>query len=314
MSIEKCNICPRKCNAVRSVKPGVCGCSDKPKVNLYQLHYGEEPIISGVNGSGTIFFSGCNLNCVFCQNYTISQLRHGKECSIEELSNMMLELENQNANNINLVTPTHFTLQIKEALILAKSKGLSLPIVWNSNGYEEVCTLKEMEGLVDIYMPDFKYYNPEMSYKYSGAKDYPEKAKEAILEMYRQVGHIKLIENGELRMENENIAYKGLLIRLLVLPENLNSIEHILKWIKDNIGNETWISLMGQYYPAYKVSGSEVRVSGLNTKNYSELNRGINFKEYEFAKEQLEKYGFENGFIQDIGSNSDETPDFMFTN
>lgn len=291
--MTNCNICPRKCNVDRSVKRGVCGCSDKPKVNIYQLHYGEEPVISGTNGSGTIFFSGCNLSCLYCQNYTISQLRHGKEYNIDELSNMMLELQRQNAHNINLVTPTHFTLQIKEAIILAKAKGLMLPVVWNSNAYEEVDTLKEVEGLVDIYMPDFKYYTPEMSFKFSGARDYPEKAKEAILEMFRQVGHIKT---------KKEIAYKGLLIRLLVLPYNLNSIEHIIKWINDNIGNEAFISLMGQYYPAHKAL------------NYKELSRGITSKEYLFAQEQLDKYGFENGFVQDIGSTSDWTPDFLITN
>jgi putative pyruvate formate lyase activating enzyme len=317
--MTNCNICPRKCNVDRSVKRGVCGCSDKPKVNIYQLHYGEEPIISGTNGSGTIFFSGCNLSCVFCQNYTISQMRHGKEYSIEELSDMMLEIQMQNAHNINLVTPTHFTLQIREAIILAKNKGLTLPIVWNSNGYEEADTLKEVEGLVDIYMPDFKYYNPEMSFKYSEARDYPEKAKEAILEMYRQVGHIKFkVQSSKFKVDEQKekmeIAAKGLLIRLLVLPNNLNSIEHIIKWINDNIGNETWISLMGQYYPAYKVSGIGYRVSGIKTTSYKDLSRGITNKEYMFAKEQLEKFGFENGFIQDLGSNSDWTPDFLITN
>jgi putative pyruvate formate lyase activating enzyme len=289
---SKCNICPRKCNVDRSEKTGICGCTDKLKVNIYQLHYGEEPVISGKNGSGTIFFSGCNLKCVFCQNSNISYLGHGKEYSNEEVSNMMLELQVKNAHNINLVTPAHFTIQLKDTILLAKQKGLNIPVVWNTNAYEETDTLKTIEGLIDIYMPDFKYFNPEMSLKYSGAKDYPEKAKEAIKEMFRQTGHLKL---------KKGIAYKGLLIRLLVLPHNLNSIELILEWIKDNLGSETFISLMGQYYPTHKAN------------NFKELSRGIYAKEYEFACEQLEKYGFENGFIQDIGSTSGWTPDFTIS-
>ncbi len=288
MAIE-CNICPGKCNVNRAEKRGICGCSDKVKVNIYQLHYGEEPVISGSNGSGTIFFSGCNLGCVFCQNYTISQLGNGSEYSIDELSKMMLSLQAKKAHNINLVTPTHFTPQIKEAIIAAKQNGLTIPIAWNTNAYEEVDTLKTVEGLADIYMPDFKYFNRDMSFKYSGAKDYPDKAKEAIKEMFRQAGHLK-VKNG--------IAYKGLLIRLLVLPGNLNSVELIIKWINDNIGNETFISLMGQYYPAHKAN------------NFKELSRGITSREYEFASEQLEKYGFENGFLQDISSDPGWTPDF----
>lgn len=290
--MNKCNICPRKCNAIRSKMPGVCGCSDLPKVNIFQLHHGEEPIISGSNGSGTIFFSGCNLKCVFCQNFSISQFRHGYECSVEELADMMLSLQLQNAHNINLVTPAHFSLQIKEAITIAKDKGLHIPIVWNSNAYELPQTIMLLKGLVDIYLPDFKYFNPQWSLKYSGAADYPQFAKQAILEMFRQVGHIKM---------NNGIAYKGILIRLLVLPHNINSIEKILEWINENLGNETFISLMGQYYPTYKASA------------FKELSRGINQKEYLFAKIQLEKFGFENGFIQDVGSSSDWTPDFDIT-
>ena len=301
--MPKCNICPRKCNVNRLEKKGVCGCSDMLIINLYQLHFGEEPVISGKNGSGTIFFSGCNLGCVYCQNYTISQLRHGNEYSIYDVSNMMLELQSQNAHNINLVTPSHFTTQIREAIIIAKQNGLNIPVIWNTNGYEEVDTLKTLEGLVDIYMPDFKYFNSELSLKYSGAKDYSEKARLAVKEMYRQVGHIKLkVGSQKLKDKdqtiNSEIAYKGLLIRLLVLPHNLNSIENIIEWIFENLGNETFISLMGQYYPANK------------SNNYKELARGITKKEYLFAQEQLEKYGFENGFIQDVGSDSDWTPKF----
>lgn len=291
--MSRCNICPRKCNADRAVKAGDCGCGEKLKINLAQLHYGEEPIISGERGSGTIFFSGCNLHCVFCQNYSISQQRYGNEYSIEELSRMMLELERQNAHNINLVTPTHFSTEIKKAIILAKEKGLKIPIVWNSNGYEEVSTLKEMEGLVDIYLPDFKYSNAESAYKYSGARDYPEKAKLAIKEMFRQAGHIKL---------REGMAYKGLMIRILVLPQDISSTEETFKWINEEIGNEVYISLMGQYFPTY------------NASRYMELSRGLTRKEYELAQEQMESYGFENGFVQDVGSDEGGSPDFLMNN
>jgi putative pyruvate formate lyase activating enzyme len=288
--MSRCNICPRRCYADRAVKVGDCGCGEKLKINLAQLHYGEEPIISGEKGSGTIFFSGCNLHCEFCQNFTISQERHGSQYTVEELSQMMLELEGKNAHNINLVTPTHFSMEIKKAIMLAKEKGLKIPIVWNSNGYEEVDTLKQMEGLVDIYLPDLKYSDSDSSFKYSGAKNYPEKARLAIKEMFRQAGNIKL---------RDSMAYKGVMIRLLVLPHDINSIEETLKWINDEMGNEVFISLMGQYYPTY------------NAGRYKELSRGITKKEYQFALDIMEKYGFENGFVQDVGSDSDWTPEFI---
>ncbi|MDD5569812.1 MAG: radical SAM protein [Bacteroidales bacterium] len=287
--LSNCNLCPRKCGIDRHKQTGFCNCSDKILINTYHLHRWEEPIISGKNGSGTIFFSGCNLQCMFCQNFKISQYRHGDFYEITELSDIMLELQNKKAHNINLVTSTQFTLQIKEAIITAKSKGLEIPIVWNSNGYEEVETLKILDGLINIYLPDFKYFDSGMSLKYSGAADYTEKAKGAIREMFRQVGNIKL---------KNNIALKGLLIRLLVLPENINGIENILKWIFENIGNKVFISLMGQYYPSHKAN------------LFPEINRSITKEEYKFAREQMEKYGFENGFVQEIGSSSDYTPDF----
>ncbi|MBP7498007.1 MAG: radical SAM protein [Bacteroidales bacterium] len=284
-----CNICPRKCDIDREVNRGFCRSGVLPKINIYQLHYGEEPVISGTRGSGTIFFSGCNLSCVYCQNYQISQLNYGKEYCIKELAEIMIELQAQGAHNINLVTPTHFSLQIKEGLIQAKAEGLKIPVVWNSNAYEEVETLKKLEGLVDIYLPDFKYFNNNHSKKYSGARDYPEKAKSAIKEMYRQAGNIKTINR---------IALRGVLIRLLVLPHNLNEIEKILEWLYTEFGAKIHLSLMGQYYPTYKAT------------KYKELDRGINRNEYSFALNQLRKYGFSNGYIQELSCNSDWTPDF----
>ncbi|MFA6923117.1 MAG: radical SAM protein [Bacteroidales bacterium] len=287
--LGSCKLCPHKCGIDRYKQTGFCNCSEKILINTYHLHRWEEPIISGNNGSGTIFFSGCNLQCVFCQNFKISHYRYGELYDIAELSNIMLELQNKKAHNINLVTPTHFSLQIKEAIITAKNKGLEIPVIWNSNGYEEVETLEMLDGLIDIYLPDFKYFDSELSLKYSGAADYPIKAKDAIKEMFRQVGNIKL---------KNNIALKGLLIRLLVLPENINGIENIMKWIFENIGNEVFISLMGQYYPTHKA------------KLFPEINRSITNKEYQFAIEQMEKYGFENGFMQEVGSSANYTPDF----
>lgn len=287
---DKCYICPKKCGIDRKVRSGFCGAGNKLKINACSLHFGEEPVISGRNGSGTIFFSHCNLRCVFCQNYKISSYGWGEEYETEELVSKMLELQSHGAHNINLVTPTHFTHLIREAIISTKKKGLAIPIIWNSNAYELKETLQTLEGLVDIYMPDFKYYNPEISLKYSGARDYPEFAKIAILEMFRQIGHLQLLQG---------LACRGLLVRLLVLPENLNSTEKILKWIAENLGNKTYISLMGQYYPAFMA------------KKHPEINRHITQAEYQFAVKQLEFYGFENGFIQQVGSDNSYTPDFM---
>ena len=287
--LHNCNICPRKCNVNRHLKLGFCESSENIKINIYQLHHWEEPIISGTQGSGTIFFSSCNLKCVYCQNHKISFQNYGSFYNVDELSNIMLELQSKGAHNINFVTPAHFSKQIKDSIIIAKDKGLNIPIVWNTNAFEEVDSLKELEGLVDIYLPDFKYFDSEMSLKYSGAKDYPDKAKNAILEMYRQVGNIKVYDG---------IAFKGMMIRLLILPENINGIEKILNWIYENIGNKVFISLMGQYYPTHQAN------------LFPEINRAITNLEYNFAIEQMEKFGFENGFIQDIGSSSKYTPEF----
>ncbi len=288
----KCNICPRRCNVDRTAHLGFCGAANKIKLNTCQLHYGEEPVISGSNGSGTIFFSHCNMRCIFCQNFELSAYGWGDECSIPELVSKMLLLQEKGAHNINLVTPTHYSHLLKDAIADARKKGLLIPIVWNSSGYELAGTLKTLEGLVDIYMPDFKYFDPESSIKYSGTADYPKYAMESMLEMHRQVGYLKL---------NDGVAMKGLLVRLLVLPGNVNKIEKILEWIHDNLGNETYISLMGQYYPTHQA------------KKHPEMNRCITQDEYDFALDQLERLGFENGFIQQVGSNKCYTPDFSNT-
>jgi putative pyruvate formate lyase activating enzyme len=288
---EKCIQCPRLCEVDRILSRGYCKAPDELKINLYQLHFGEEPVITGTHGSGTIFFSYCNLRCVFCQNYKISDWGNGERITVSQLADIMLELQNKGAHNINLVTPTHYSYYIKEALILAKNNGLHLPIVWNSNGYENVEILKEMEGLIDIYLPDFKYWDNESAQTYSQAPNYPEVAKEAIMEMYRQVGHLKIDED-------DNLAYRGLLIRLLVLPNNVNGIESILHWIYENLGNNTFISLMSQYYPTHRAD------------EFEKIKRPLIKEEYDYAVHIMNALGFENGFIQEMGITPEWTPDF----
>lgn len=290
LDLKNCNICPRNCGVNRFVETGYCKAMDKIRINLYQLHFGEEPNLSGKNGSGTIFFSYCNTTCVYCQNFSISQFGWGKEVSKEKLADIMLGLQGAGANNINLVTPTHYTPQIIESIKLAKAQGLNIPIVWNSNAYESVSTLKELEGLVDIYLPDFRYFDNQAAKNYSDAGDYREVAVKAVSEMFRQVGHIE---------EIDDIAVKGLLIRILILPENKNRVDKIMDWIYENIGKETYISLMGQYYPTY------------STNAYPELNRTITEEEYNFAVDKLNSLDFENGYIQDRGSTDEWTPDFF---
>ncbi|HCE42395.1 MAG TPA: radical SAM protein [Lentisphaeria bacterium] len=286
----RCMICPRKCGVDRVGESGYCRAGERLKVNTCSLHFGEEPVISGNRGSGTIFFSCCNLRCVFCQNYRISDSGYGKELGVDDLARSMLGLQSQGAHNINLVTPTHFTHLIRDSLVMARKQGLVIPVLWNSSAYELRETLETLEGLVDIYMPDFKYSSPDMARKYSGAADYPDVAKSAIREMFRQVGHLKLDKDG--------IAYRGLLIRILILPDDANSIHETLEWIDANLGNGTYISLMGQYYPTHLAS------------RHPGMDRCISSGEYEFARRELESFGFENGFIQDVGSDNSQTPDF----
>ncbi len=274
----------------RYIANGFCDAGADLRINLAQLHFGEEPVISGSQGSGTIFFTHCNLKCVFCQNYSISQEGNGSYCSPEDLSDLMLDLQQQGAHNINLVTPTHYSLHIREALLRARENGLHIPIVWNSNAYETVETLAQMQGLVDIYLPDFKYSYAAYSKLYSSAPDYPEIALKAISEMKRQVGDLKLDEEG--------IATRGLIIRLLVLPNNIAGIQRSLDLIAQNLGPQTQISLMGQYYPTHKAF------------LYPELSRGISTTEYDKALDAIHAHGFTNVWTQELSCNDEWTPDF----
>ncbi len=288
--LQNCRICPRNCGVNRYHERGYCRSGHLLKINTWQKHYGEEPYISGIAGSGTIFFSCCNLACLFCQNYLISQHDSGSEYTIEKVAAIMLELQDSGVHNINLVTPTHYSVQLREALTIARKLGLTIPVVWNSNSYEKVEMLRELDGLVDIYLADFKYGLDENAVKYSRSDGYLEIASAAIKEMFRQVGHI--------RLNDQDIAEKGLSVRMLVLPEDINSTEIILRWLADNIGIEVYLSLMSQYYPAWRAG------------EYPEIARSLTPLEYEEVMELAETYGFENCLIQELSPSLEWTPDF----
>jgi len=290
--LAKCKMCPHECKINRiNGKTGVCNAKEKIKIALACLHYYEEPCISGENGSGTVFFSNCNMKCKFCQNYKISAEGKGEEITVEELANTLLDLQKQGANNINLVTPTIYAYQIIQAIKIAKSKGLELPIIYNSNGYESIETLKKLEGYIDVYLPDLKYYYNDLALKYSGVKEYFKHATEAIKEMYRQVGSPQLNENG--------IIQKGLIIRHLVLPNNIDNSKKVLNWIKENIDFKVYISIMAQYFPCYKA------------KNIEDLNRKLTKEEYEEIEEFVYSLNIENGYMQDLGEHEEEyVPNF----
>ena len=284
--LECCTICPHNCKINRTKNPGRCKSTDKIKIALYSIHNFEEPCISGEKGSGTIFFSNCNMNCIFCQNYEISQLGRGKEITIEELANVMIKQQERNVQNINLVTPTSYALHIVEAIKIARKKGLEIPIVYNTNGYESVETLKLLEGYVDIYLPDLKYYYDDLAEKYSKVDNYFEIATKAIQEMYRQVGTPVLDENGVMK--------KGLMIRHLILPNEVQNSKKVLKWIKENIDSNVYVSIMAQYFPTYKA------------KEIPEIARKITKEEYEKVENYLYELDLENGYIQELGEHEEE--------
>ncbi len=289
--LEKCNICPLKCGVNRNKYSGRCGASKNIKIALASLHYFEEPCISGKNGSGTVFFSNCNLKCVYCQNYKISHLGFGKEISISHLADIFLSQQKKGANNINLVTPTMYVPHIISAIKIAKSKGLSIPIIYNSSGYESVDTIKSLNGYIDVYLPDFKYYFSDIAKKYSNVKNYFEIASSAILEMYRQVGDPVFDSNG--------IIKRGMIIRHMILPNNVENSKMILKWINDNLSNKVYISVMAQYFPTYKAC------------KYPKINRKITTEELDLVWDYASSLGFENGFIQELGEHEEEyVPDF----
>jgi putative pyruvate formate lyase activating enzyme len=279
LRLAACDLCPHNCGVNRlKGQTGVCRSGLKPKIASSNVHTGEEPPISGTRGSGTLFFSGCSLKCRFCQNFPFSQLGNGEEISTMQLASRMLRLQRQKVHNINLVTATHFLPQVLAALWLAIPKGFRLPLVWNSSGYEKVDVLGMLEGIVSIYLPDMKYVDDSTSLRLSSAPGYKKFNRDSVLEMFRQVGHLQLDENG--------LAVKGLIIRHLVLPEELADTWKTLRWIRDNLGAQTHISLMKQYFPVHKA----LKTAGIDRK--------INDEEYEEAALWLEKYGLQNGWVQ----------------
>lgn len=294
--LQYCNLCPHKCQANRLTGDiGFCRTGTFPKVALASLHHWEEPCISGQNGSGAVFFSHCNLKCVYCQNYQISQQDFGREISIEHLSQIFLNLQKNQANNINLVSATPYIPQVREALLIAKSNGLTIPVVYNTNAYENISSLRLLEGLIDIYLPDLKYYNEEYAIRYSFAPDYFQYAASAILEMHRQVGAPEFDRN--------HLIKHGLIIRHLMLPGLLEDSKKILYWIKTNLPVDVYVSLMAQYTPMY--------LTEKPSDSYSELQRHITKKEYESLIDYFFDIGLENGFVQELTSASSKyTPSF----
>jgi putative pyruvate formate lyase activating enzyme len=243
--LKKCTLCPRKCEIDRTAgEKGFCKTGDKLFISSYGAHFGEEKPLVGRFGSGTIFMGNCNLGCIFCQNYSISHLGEGVEMSFEKLSDIMLSLQEEGCHNINLVTPTHQMPMILRSLLIASGKGLELPIVYNCGGYESLHAIEILDGIVDIYMPDFKYIDPKMALKYSKAEDYPQAAMTAIREMHRQV--------GDLVTDKRGIAIRGLLVRHLVLPEGISGTAGVVKFIAEEISRNTYINIMDQYHPCYK--------------------------------------------------------------
>jgi len=262
--LESCDLCPRECRVNRAGgNLGVCRTGVRARVSSYGPHYGEETVLSGWRGSGTIFFAGCNLRCQFCQNYEISQGNLGREVSVEEIASMMLDLQARGCHNINLVSPSHVVPQILAAISLAAAVGLRLPLVYNSGGYDSLSSLALLDGVIDIYMPDFKYGSKTAAHKYSRARNYPQIAQEAIREMHRQV--------GDLVVDTDGLARRGLLVRHLVLPQGLAGTKKVVEFLSKEISQNTYVNVMAQYYPAY------------NASRYPELNRKITIEEYKSA-------------------------------
>lgn len=278
--LAACDLCPHDCGVNRlQGELGICGAGAHPAIASANVHNGEEPPISGSRGSGTIFLTGCSLKCRFCQNFPISQMGNGEVITTKVLAARMLKLQRQGVHNINLVTPGHYLPQILAALYLAIPQGFRLPVVWNSSGYERVDALRLLEGVVSVFLPDMKYADNGTAERISSASDYRTHNRPAVVEMLRQVGHLEL--------DDEGVAVKGLIIRHLVLPEGLAGTRETLSWIAENLGTETHISLMRQYFPAHQA---------MDTPG---LGRKITDAEYAEAMQALEEFGLENGWVQE---------------
>lgn len=290
--MNRCQLCPRNCRVDRMVQSGFCGEHDTVRVARAALHMWEEPCISGENGSGAVFFTGCVLRCVYCQNSQLASGQVGKEISVKRLGEIFLSLQEQKANNINLVTPTHFVPQIVKAIVMARDNGLTIPIVYNTGNYENVETIKMLDGLVDIYLPDFKYYDGNIAQKYSGAGDYFECASKSLAEMVRQI--------GKNTFNDEGIMQKGVIVRHLLLPGGLEDSKKVIRYLYETYGNNIYVSIMNQYTP---MPGIE--------KKYPELSRKVRRKDYDRLVDYAIDLGIENGFIQE-GDTAKESfiPDF----
>ena len=284
--LKKCEMCPHKCKIDRTQNQiGRCKSKDTVKVAIASIHNYEEPCISGKNGSGTVFFSNCNLSCKFCQNYEISQQGLGKEITIERLSKIFLEQQSKGAHNINLVSPTSYAYQIIEAIKIAKKNGLKIPIIYNTNGYENIETIKLLNGYIDVYLPDLKYAEDDLGKKYSNVDNYFKIATSAIKEMYNQVGENIYDEDGMIK--------RGMIIRHLVLPNHTENTKKVLTWINSNMPKNITVSVMAQYFPTYKA------------KEIEDINRKITKREYKKVENFLYSLDLENGYIQECGKNEE---------
>jgi putative pyruvate formate lyase activating enzyme len=282
-TVESCEICPHRCGVDRRVKLGRCKEPYLPRVASMNLHHGEEPPLSGTRGSGTIFFSGCNMNCVYCQNFPISQMHQANtQMTIAELGDAMLDLQKRRAHNINFVTPSHYIYQAVSALLPAVEKGLDIPVVLNTSGYDRPDVIRDLEGIVDIFLPDMKYIDAETSRRYSNVNDYFEMDSACLKEIYRQTG-------GGLELDENGIATGGMIIRHLVLPSNVDNSIGVLRWIKENLSADVHLSIMAQYFPAHRVSGGE----------FPEIDRKLSREEYDTILDEAENLGFSNAFIQE---------------
>ncbi len=292
--LKNCCLCPRKCGVNRYVQNGYCGANNKLKIAHYSLHMWEEPVISGTTGSGTIFFSNCNMKCMYCQNKKISLDGYGKYTSLKRLEEIMLELQDKKANNINLVTPTHYVPQIAKVLHKIKGKSLNIPVVYNTSSYENVGTIIMMNNLVDIYLADLKYFDDELALKYSFCKDYFETATMAIDEMYRQVGSLAFNDDG--------ILQRGLIVRVLILPGHVDDAKNIVKYLYKTFGDSIIISIMNQFTP-------------VNKCKYDNLNRKVTDKEYNEVIDYAVELGVTNAFVQEEDTAEESfIPDFNKNN
>lgn len=290
--LKSCMLCPRNCKVNRHKSVGFCGASDKVKLAYYSLHQWEEPVISGENGSGTVFFSNCNLSCLFCQNKKISTDRnsYGKEISNDKLKEIFLKLQDLGAHNINLVTPTHYVPQIIDVLKEVKNKDLKIPVVYNTSSYENVSTIESLKGLIDIYLADLKYFDDELGSKYSKCNDYFKYASLAIGEMYKQTGKFQI---------KDNLLVSGLVVRVLVLPGHVDDSKKIIKYLYDTYKDNIIISIMNQYTPVCKID------------DFPNLNRKLTDEEYDEVIDYACSLGIENAFVQEGETQSESfIPDF----